>query len=218
LVVVAERVLHEQRRVDAGAAGAERTVDAIFDDPNFAGGQFSYWQRQQIKLLGVNLVNRMSLVPDLRSSKFQGQSNFVNPGLHLVNFGMDADITPKFRTIANLNLLWFDQTAVLEQFVFQDGIHNFIGGDLSLGRMAADTIAEEHSNFVKEKNVVLLVEGAGGSEDIPHDAMAIAVRMAVSDSKFDTDNWHQKYLKKPAGQVRRADYKIDGEGDMHRVE
>ena len=69
----------------------------------------------------------------LRSSKFQGQSNFVNPGLHLVNFGMDADITPKFRTIANVNFLWFDQTAVLEQFVFQDGIHNFIGADLSLG-------------------------------------------------------------------------------------
>lgn len=113
--------------------GKATGFDTIFDNPNFAGGQFSYWQRQQIKLLGVNLVNRMSLVPDLRSSKFQGQSNFVNPGLHLVNFGMDAEVTPKFRTIANVNFLWFDQTAVLEQFVFQDGIHNFIGADLSLG-------------------------------------------------------------------------------------
>jgi hypothetical protein len=113
--------------------GKATGFDTIFDNPNFAGGQFSYWQRQQIKLLGVNLVNRMSLVPDLRSSKFQGQSNFVNPGLHLVNFGMDAEVTPKFRTIANVNFLWFDQTAVVEQFVFQDGIHNFIGADLSLG-------------------------------------------------------------------------------------
>ena len=43
--------------------------DTIFDNPNFAGGQFSYWNRQQIKLFGVNLVNRLSLVPDLRQQQ-----------------------------------------------------------------------------------------------------------------------------------------------------
>jgi hypothetical protein len=41
--------------------------DSIDDNPNFAGGEFSYWQRQQIKLFGVDLNQRMSLVPDLRS-------------------------------------------------------------------------------------------------------------------------------------------------------
>lgn len=107
--------------------------DTIFDNPNFAGGEFSYWQRQQIKLFGVNLVQRMSLVPDLRSSKFQGQTNFVNPGLYLLNFGVDGDITPKLKAIGNVNFLWFDQTEVLEQFVFQSEIANFIGTDLSLG-------------------------------------------------------------------------------------
>src|SRR5262249_10488840 len=81
--------------------------DAIFDDPNFAGGEFSYWQRQSIQLLGVNLVNRGSLLPDLKSSKLEGQSNFVNPGLQLVNFGIDFDITPKLRLVTNANLLWF---------------------------------------------------------------------------------------------------------------
>jgi hypothetical protein len=114
---------------DAEACG----FDSIFDNPNFAGGQFSYWQRQQIRLFGVNLVNRMSLVPDLRSSKFQGQTNFVNPGLHLANAGFDADITPKTKLITNANLLWFDQTEVLEQFVFQSDIDTFIGCDLSAG-------------------------------------------------------------------------------------
>ncbi len=107
--------------------------DTIFDNPNFAGGEFSYWQRQQIRLFGVNLVNRMSLVPDLRSSKIQGQTNFVNPGLLLFNFGIDADITPKLKLISNVNFLWFDQTDVLEQFVFQSDIANFIGTDLSMG-------------------------------------------------------------------------------------
>jgi hypothetical protein len=107
--------------------------DTIMDNPNFAGGQFSFWNRQQIKLFGANLVNRLSLVPDLRSSKSQGQANFVNPGLHLANFGFDADITPKLKSISNLNFLWFDQTEVLERFVFQNEVRPYIGADLSTG-------------------------------------------------------------------------------------
>jgi hypothetical protein len=107
--------------------------DTIFDNPNFAGGQFSYWNRQQIKLFGVNLVQRLSLVPDLRSSKIQGQSNFVNPGLQLINFGVDADLTPRTKVISNVNFLWFNQTEVLEVFTFQNDINTFIGADLSIG-------------------------------------------------------------------------------------
>jgi hypothetical protein len=107
--------------------------DAILDDPNFAGGQFSFWQREAIKLFGVNLVNRGSLLPDLRSSKLEGQSNFVNPGLLLFNVGVDFDLTPKWRMINNVNFLWFDETAVLEQFTFDGSIHHFIGVDPSIG-------------------------------------------------------------------------------------
>src|SRR5205085_11037425 len=107
--------------------------DTIFDNPNFAGGQFSFWQRQQIKLFGVELTNRFSLVPDLRATKTEGQSNFVNPGLQLINFGMDAEVTPKMRLIGNVNFLWFNQTEVLKTFVFQGQIRNYIGADLSLG-------------------------------------------------------------------------------------
>ncbi|MAV35513.1 MAG: hypothetical protein CMJ59_08645 [Planctomycetaceae bacterium] len=107
--------------------------DAIFDNPNFAGGEFSYWQRQAVRLLGVNLVNRASLLPDMRSSKTVGQTNFVNPGLQLANFGVDADITPKTKLIGNVNFLWFNQTEILETFVFQSDVHNYIGADMSLG-------------------------------------------------------------------------------------
>ena len=111
--------------------GQGQGFDAIFDNPNFAGGEFSYWQRQTVRLFGVNLVNRQSLVPNLRSSKFEGQTNFVNPGLYLVNVGMDADVTPRLKLIGNVNFLWFEQTEILEQFVFQSDIRNFIGTDLS---------------------------------------------------------------------------------------
>jgi hypothetical protein len=107
--------------------------DTIMDNPNFAGGEFSYWNRQQIRLFGVNLVQRQSLVPNLRSSKFQGQTNFVNPGLHLLNAGFDADLTPKVKWINNANYLWFHQTATLETYTFQSDIRSQIGLDLSSG-------------------------------------------------------------------------------------
>ena len=107
--------------------------DAIFDNPNFAGGEFSYWNRQQIKLFGVNLVQRQSLIPNLRSSKFQGQTNFVNPGIQLINFGFDADLTTKTKWINNANYLWFNQTESLEIYTFQEKIRNEIGLDLSSG-------------------------------------------------------------------------------------
>ena len=113
--------------------GDAEGFDAIFDNPNFAGGEFSYWQRQAIRLFGVGLTQRQSLVANLRSSKTQGQANFVNPGLSLVNAGMDMDLTPKLKLIANANFLWFDDTKSLEVFTFQDKIDSEIGTDLSLG-------------------------------------------------------------------------------------
>ncbi|WP_235908604.1 hypothetical protein [Roseiconus nitratireducens] len=107
--------------------------DAILPNPNFAGTEFSYWGRQGVRLFGVELTNRLSLTPSLRSSKFQGQTNFVNPGLHLLNFGVDADLTPRLKTINNANLLWFDDTASLETYLFTGRVREFIGTDLSTG-------------------------------------------------------------------------------------
>src|SRR5262249_39522434 len=107
--------------------------DSILDAPNFSGGPFSYWNRQQIPLFGVNLVQRLSLIPDLRSSKIQGQSNFVNPGIWIPTLAMDMDLTPKVKMITNANVLWFDHTNVLEQFLFDGRISKFIGTDLSCG-------------------------------------------------------------------------------------
>jgi hypothetical protein len=107
--------------------------DSILDNPNFAGTFFSYWGRQNIPLFGVNLKQRLSLIPDLRSSKIQGQSNFVNPGLHLFNLGWDADITPKLKLVNNYNFMWFDKTAPLQTFLFQGQIDRWIGADLSMG-------------------------------------------------------------------------------------
>ncbi len=109
--------------------------DAIFDDPNFAGGQFSYWNRQGIRLVSteVGLVQGNSLLPSLRSSKTEGQANFVNPGLLLVNAGFDAEVTQTVKAIFNANYLRFHKTQPLEYVLFQPSIRREIGYDLSLG-------------------------------------------------------------------------------------
>jgi hypothetical protein len=132
--------------------------DSIFDNPNFAGGEFSYWQRQSIRILGVNLVQRESLIPDLRSSKIQGQSNFVNPGLVLLNFGADYDVTPKFRVITNANFLWFDTTESLKLLTFQENIHRKIGTDLSMGFEYRPLLS---NNIIMKGGISTLLPGQG---------------------------------------------------------
>jgi hypothetical protein len=121
--------------------------DTILDGPNFAGGPFSFWNRQQIPLFGVNLVQRLSLVPDLRSSKFQGQANFVNPGIYIPTLGADFELTQKCKLLTNANVLFFDTTNVLEHFLFQGKIDNFIGTDLSLG-FEYRPLLSENLNFM----------------------------------------------------------------------
>jgi hypothetical protein len=110
--------------------GRATGFDSILDFVNFAG-EGSFFGRQFIPLFGVGLTQRQSLYADLRSSKIQGQSNFVNPGLWVVNGGVDFDLTPRLKMVNNANFMWFDKTNVLEQFVFQGRIDRDIGADLS---------------------------------------------------------------------------------------
>jgi hypothetical protein len=109
--------------------------DAIFDDPNFVGGQFSFWNRNGIRLTqtGVGLVQANSILPSLRSSKIEGQANFVNPGIFIYNAGMDVEVTQRVKAVLNLNYLRFHRTEPLEYVLFQNHIRHEIGWDLSLG-------------------------------------------------------------------------------------
>jgi hypothetical protein len=109
--------------------------DAIFENPIFAGADTSYWVRQNLPLIGgggVALAGRNSLLPSLRSSRELGQSNFENPGLQLIGLGADFDLTPESRVSANLNQLWFDDTATLEVARNQGPIDRGIGTDVSV--------------------------------------------------------------------------------------
>ena len=109
-------------------------------------------------MFGVNLTQRLSLVPDLRSSKIQGQANFVNPGLILPTVGVDFDITPKLKMINSANVVIFDQTAVLERFLFDGNIDRFVGIDLSAGFEYRPLLSE---NAVFVFGVSTLIPGQG---------------------------------------------------------
>jgi len=115
-----------------GTAGG---FDSILDNVNFAGAGFSFFNRQGIPLTqtGVFITNRLSLLSDLRSSKIQGQAEYVNPGLFLVNGGVDAELTPKLKMLINFNYLWFVQTQPLQVTLHQPDIRHAIGLDSSIG-------------------------------------------------------------------------------------
>lgn len=134
--------------------------DAIFDAPEFAGGKFSFWNSQGIRLTGtgVALVNADSLLPTLRSSKTEGQANFVNPGILIVNAGFDADLTVKWKLILNANYLRFQHTEPLEQLLFQPDISNNIGIDYGGGILWRPRLSE---NIIVSAGASSLIPGNG---------------------------------------------------------
>lgn len=144
--------------------GRARGFDTIVDLPNFAGGLFSFWNREPIRLLGsgVLLTTPGSLIPGLRSSKAQGQANFVNPGIFIANAGADFDITPKLRGFANFNYLRFQRTETMQFLLFQSLIRRSIGEDFGVGLEYRPPLTE---NIVITGGASALQPG-GGFRDI----------------------------------------------------
>jgi hypothetical protein len=137
-----------------------RGFDAILDNPNIAGGPFSFWNRQGIRLAQtfVSLVGRNSVLPSLRSSKTEGQANFVNPGLMLISGGLDAELTRKLRMTVNVNYARFHRTEVLERLLFQSSIDRAIGIDAGAGFQWRPLL---NDNVVIQAGASLFVPGRG---------------------------------------------------------
>ncbi|HTM24335.1 MAG TPA: carboxypeptidase-like regulatory domain-containing protein [Vicinamibacterales bacterium] len=109
--------------------GNGRGFDAIVDIPAFAGGPFSLWNRQSLRLAGTatGLKSPVSLLPTLRTNKDEGQPNFVNPGIFLLNGAADFDLTPKLRAFVTTSYLRFLETAPMEALLFQEKVRPNIG-------------------------------------------------------------------------------------------
>ncbi len=109
--------------------------DSIFDSPNFAGGGFSFFNRLGIRLAGtgVALVERGSLLTSLRSSKDEGQPQYVNPGVQIASLGLDVDVTPRLKAIFTGNYIRLDKVEPVEELLFQGDISHDLGVDISAG-------------------------------------------------------------------------------------
>ncbi|MFT5839329.1 MAG: hypothetical protein ACI9UT_001832 [Flavobacteriales bacterium] len=143
--------------------------DAIFENPQFAGADTSFFIRQNIPLIGggsVALSGRNGIIPSLRSSKEQGQSNFINPGLKLMGIGFDADILPELRVSMNANQLWFDDTSVLESLRQQSSISTNVGQDISASLIWRPY---QSQNIVVRLSAAVLITGAGFDDLYGHD-------------------------------------------------
>jgi hypothetical protein len=114
----------------------ETGFDAIFENPQFAGSDTSYWIRQTIPFAGggrvISINGRNGVLNSLRSSKEEGQSNFNNPGTVLLGGGADFDVTPELRVSANLNHISFSNTAVLQALRQEGSIPKSLGWDASV--------------------------------------------------------------------------------------
>jgi hypothetical protein len=135
--------------------------DSILENPQFAGADTSFWMRQAIPLIGgggVTLSGRNGILPDLRSSKDQGQSNFVNPGLTLFGIGADFDLTPTLRLLGNVSALRFNETAILGILRNQLPPAQSIGTDVSVGLQYRPLYSQ---NIVITSSIAALLPGQG---------------------------------------------------------
>ena len=140
--------------------GIARGFDSIDEAQSFAGGDFSFWNREGIRLTStlIGLKSDNALFPDLRASKDEGQANYVNPGVFVYNVGADFDITPKMRWVVNFNYLDFVHTEPLELVLFQNHIHRGIGGDYGTGFIYRPPLSE---NIVLEGGITGLTPARG---------------------------------------------------------
>ena len=141
--------------------GKATGFDAILENPQFAGADTSFWIRQAVPLIGgggVALSGRNGVLPSLRSSKDQGQSNFINPGLFLLGLGADADVKPELRVVGNLNYLRFQDTTVLGVLRNQQPPDREIGWDISSAVQYRPFMSQ---NLVFNASAAALVPGKG---------------------------------------------------------
>lgn len=113
--------------------GDSEGFSAIVDNANFGAGPLSYWNSQGLKFVGTNLTTPGSQLADLRTSKTQGQSNFVNPGIVQLGGALDFELTPRWRLQVGVNHLRFVTTESLEVLLQVPEVDKTIGTEAFLG-------------------------------------------------------------------------------------
>jgi hypothetical protein len=114
--------------------GESRGFDGINQTAIFAGSDSTFFIHQRLPLVlnAIDLKQRDSLFPSLRSTLDSGESNYTNPGLELLGLGTDLDLAPSLRVSADVSHVAFANTATLEAILGRGNIPRSIGTDASV--------------------------------------------------------------------------------------
>jgi hypothetical protein len=114
--------------------GQSHGFDGINQSAIFAGTDSTFFIHQRLPLVlnAIDLKQRDSLFPSLRSTADTGESNFTNPGLELFGIGADLDLAPSLRVSFDVDRLMFDRTATLQFILGGPAISRSIGTDASM--------------------------------------------------------------------------------------
>ena len=124
--------------------GQGHGFDGINQSAIFAGSDSTFFIHQRLPLIagGVDLKQRDSLFPSLRSSTDTGTSNFTNPGLELLGLGTDLDLAPSLRVSFDVDRLMFNRTASLQAILNGATISRSIGTDASVNAIYRPLISQ----------------------------------------------------------------------------
>jgi hypothetical protein len=120
----------DSKPLDGKSAG----FDGINQTAIFAGSDSAFFLHQRLALVSgaIDLKQRDSLFPSLRSTSDTGESNFTNPGLELLGIGADADLTPAIRVSVDVSHLMLAQPESLEVLLPGTPVPRDIGTDASI--------------------------------------------------------------------------------------
>src|SRR5215831_905217 len=157
-------IVPNQQFAGGGFLGNAALADRGLINNSFAGGGTNFLNREPIPLTGSGLIlfGPNSLMPTMRAGLFEGQANFVNPGILLFNVGLNAKLTPKLKSTVNINWAKFNRTEVLQALLFQSHIRHAIGLDSGLGIQYRPLLTD---NIVITGGVGVLAPG-GGFKDL----------------------------------------------------
>ena len=153
-------IVPNQQFAGGGFLGNPALADRGLLNNAFAGGGVNFLNREPIPLsgTGVTLFAPNNLMPTMRAGLFEGQANFINPGITLFNAGFNAKITPKLNSTVNVNWARFNRTEVLQALLFQSHIRHAIGVDSGVGVQYRPLLSE---NIVVTAGVGTLFPGPG---------------------------------------------------------
>ncbi|MBS0657197.1 MAG: hypothetical protein JSR82_02985 [Verrucomicrobia bacterium] len=134
--------------------------DAINAQPFFFGNPFSYFARQTIGLGNTAITTKTGngILNNLRTSPFEGQANFVNPGTLIAGLGLDVDVTPRLKMSLNANWVRFVTTDTLKTALFVNKVDRDLGYDLSVGFTYRPTLTQ---NIIITAGFGAFIPGAG---------------------------------------------------------